>query len=371
MYDTPSFAATRVWEAEVPSAEWVPPILQNLSSQPYNARVAKPVKLPAAEAENNPVLMEARRVLEVEAAAISGLVKALDHQFVAAVDLILKCQGRVVTMGMGKSGIICKKISSTLASTGTPSFFLHPGEAIHGDLGMIVAGDVVLAVSNSGETEELLRLFESIKRIGAHIVSITGNPTSTIARNSDLHISAAISREACPLGLAPTASTTATLALGDALAMSLLVSKGFREEDFARLHPGGKLGKRFLRVADLMHKDGQIPVVNGSTPMKDVIYEMSKKGFGITAVVDRQDRLQGVISDGDLRRLLERDAEILSRTAADCMKDDPLTIEETELASAALQVMEQRKITSLFITDSEQVVRGILHLHDLWGLELF
>ena len=323
------------------------------------------------QSHSHAVLAEARRVLEVEAAAILSLVERLDEQFVGAVELILACSGRVVTMGMGKSGIICKKISSTLASTGTPSFFLHPGEAIHGDLGMIVHADVVLVVSNSGESEELLRLLEPIKRIGAHLVSITGNPASTIARSSDFHISAAISQEACPLGLAPTASTTATLALGDALAMSLLTRKGFREEDFARLHPGGKLGKRFLRVADLMHKDSQVPLVRYDTPMKDVIYEMSRKGFGITAVVDQHDRLQGVISDGDLRRLLERDAEILARTAADCMKGDPRTIAADQLASAALQVMEQLKITSLFITDESSAVLGILHLHDLWGLELF
>ncbi|HEY6843089.1 MAG TPA: KpsF/GutQ family sugar-phosphate isomerase, partial [Thermoanaerobaculia bacterium] len=279
--------------------------------------------------------------------------------------------GRVVTMGLGKSGIICKKISATLASTGTPSFFLHPAEAIHGDLGMIVRGDVVLAVSNSGETEELVRLLPSIKRIGAELVSITGNPNSTIAKGADYHLSAAISKEACPLGLAPTASTTATLALGDALAMALLLRKGFREEDFAFLHPGGKLGKRFLRVRDLMHAGEQVPVVDVKTPMRDVIYEMSKKAFGIAAVTHDGNVLDGVISDGDLRRLLERDEQILKKSAAECMKKNPVTIEAGELASAALQLMEQRKITSLFITDAGRRVEGIIHLHDLWGLELF
>jgi arabinose-5-phosphate isomerase len=236
---------------------------------------------------------------------------------------------------------------------------------------MIVAGDVVLAVSNSGETEELVRLIPSVKRIGAALVAITGNPQSSLARGADHHLSAAISKEACPLGLAPTASTTATLALGDALAMALLLRKGFREEDFANLHPGGKLGKRFLRVKDLMHGGDAVPSVRPSTSMHDVIYEMSNKGFGITAVTREDGVLEGVISDGDLRRLLQKDETILRQTAADGMKRDPLTIRAGELASAALQIMEQRKITSLFITDAERRLEGIIHLHDLWGLELF
>lgn len=320
---------------------------------------------------DHPAIAEAKRVLEVEAAAIVGLIEHLDRTFIDVVELINACAGRVVTMGLGKSGIICKKIGATLASTGTPSFFLHPAEAIHGDLGMIVSGDVVLTVSNSGETEELVRLLPSIKRIGAEIVAITGNPLSTLARGADYHLSAAISKEACPLGLAPTASTTATLALGDALAMALLLRKGFREEDFAFLHPGGKLGKRFLRVRDLMHSGDAAPVVKTSTSMHDAIYEMSNKGFGITAVVNDGGVLEGVISDGDLRRLLQQDGGTLTKTAADSMKRDPATIDANELASAALQIMEQRKITSLFIVDSEAHVEGIIHLHDLWGLELF
>ena len=319
----------------------------------------------------HPALAEAKRVLEVESAAILGLIEHLDGTFVDVVELLNACAGRVVTMGLGKSGIICKKISATLASTGTPSFFLHPSEAIHGDLGMVVRGDVVLAVSNSGETEELVRLLPSIKRIGAEIVAMTGNPASTLAKGADYHLSAAISKEACPLGLAPTASTTATLALGDALAMALLLRKGFKEEDFAFLHPGGKLGKRFLRVRDLMHTGDQVPVVRASTPMNDVIYEMSKKGFGITAVVDDEGALEGVISDGDLRRILQRDEQMLRKTARDCMKRNPETIEAGELASAALQIMEQRKITSLFSVDASNRLEGIIHLHDLWGLELF
>jgi arabinose-5-phosphate isomerase len=319
----------------------------------------------------HPALAEAKRVLEVEAAAILGLIEHLDGVFVDVVETINACNGRVVTMGLGKSGIVCRKISATLASTGTPSFFLHPAEAIHGDLGMIVKGDVVLAVSNSGETEELVRLLPSIKRIGAEIVAMTGNPASTLAKGADYHLSAAISKEACPLGLAPTASTTATLALGDALAMALLLRKGFKEEDFAFLHPGGKLGKRFLRVRDLMHTGEQVPIVRADTPMNDVIYEMSKKGFGIAAVVDGDNALEGVISDGDLRRILQRDEQILRKTARDCMKRNPATIDAGELASAALQIMEQRKITSLFSVDGSNRLEGIIHLHDLWGLELF
>ena len=324
-----------------------------------------------APAKDHPAIAEAKRVLEVEAAAILGLINHLDETFVEVVEAINASSGRVVTMGLGKSGIICKKVSATLASTGTPSFFLHPAEAIHGDLGMVVRGDVVLAISNSGETEELVRLLPSVKRIGAQIVAITGNPSSTLAKGADFHLSAAISKEACPLGLAPTASTTATLALGDALAMALLLRKGFKEEDFAFLHPGGKLGKRFLRVRDLMHSGADTPVVNMTTSMHDVIYEMSKKGFGITAVVDEQNRLRGVISDGDLRRLLQKDEEILRKTAADSIKGKPVTINGDELASAALEIMEQRKITSLFIADDDARLQGIIHLHDLWGLELF
>ncbi len=326
---------------------------------------------PALDAAEHPAIAEARRVLEVEAAAILGVIAHLDQSLVAAVETIATCNGRVVTMGVGKSGIICKKISATLASTGTPSFFMHPTEAIHGDMGMLVKGDVVLAISNSGETEELIRLLPTIKRIGAEIVAITGNPASTLARGADYHLNAAISREACPLGLAPTASTTATLALGDALAMALLVRRGFREEDFAILHPGGKIGKRFLRVRDLMHKDAEVPIVRHATMMHDVIYEMSKKGFGIAAVVGDQGEMLGVISDGDLRRLLERDEQIVRKTAGESMKKDPITIAAGELASAALQLMEQRKITSLFIVDEAKRVEGIIHIHDLWGLELF
>jgi arabinose-5-phosphate isomerase len=321
--------------------------------------------------QTHPAIEEAKRVLEVEAAAILGLIEHLDQTFVDVVDLVDVCKGRVVTMGLGKSGIICKKIGATLASTGTPSFFLHPAEAIHGDLGMVVKGDVILAISNSGETEELVRLIPSLKRIGASIVAITGNPASTLARGADHHLSAAISQEACPLGLAPTASTTATLALGDALAMALLLRKGFKEEDFAFLHPGGKLGKRFLRIADLMHGGDAIPMVRLDASMRDAIYEMSKKRFGITAVVDDGGVLKGAISDGDLRRLLEKDDLIVRRTAGESMTPNPVTIRGSELAAAALQIMEERKITSVFIVDQTGRLEGIIHLHDLWNLQLF
>ena len=316
------------------------------------------------------LLSEARRVLEAEAAAILEVRDRLDDEFLTAVEMIATSPGRVVTMGMGKSGIVCRKITATLASTGTPSLFMHPAEAIHGDLGMLIGGDVVLAISNSGETEEILRVLPSIKRIGAAIIAITGRGQSSLARLADCHLSAEVSREACPLGLAPTASTTASLALGDALAMALVVRKGFREENFAFLHPGGKLGKKFLRVHELMHAGDRLPAVAPDTPMRDVIYEMSRKGFGIAAVVE-EGRIRGVISDGDLRRLLQQDELVLRRTAGESMKPDPITIRADELASAALQRMEERKITSLFVADEDGQIQGILHLHDLWGLQLF
>lgn len=318
----------------------------------------------------SPLLHEAIRVLDAESAAILEIRDRLDGSFVSAVELIASSRGRLVTMGMGKSGIICRKITATLASTGTPSLFMHPAEAIHGDLGMLTDGDVVLALSNSGETEEILRVLPSIKRIGASIIAITGRSTSSLARLADIHLSAEVSREACPLGLAPTASTTASLALGDALAMALLVHKGFKEENFAFLHPGGKLGKKFLKVSDLMHTGDRVPAVAPGTPMRDVVYEMSRKGFGITAVVDGG-RVAGVISDGDLRRLLQSDDELMKKSAADAMKHDPITISSEELASSALQRMEERKITSLFVASDDGTLEGIVHLHDLWGLQLF
>jgi len=292
-------------------------------------------------------------------------------EFERAVDLILACRGRVVWSGMGKSGIICRKLAATMASTGTPALFLHPAEAIHGDLGMVTGDDLVIAVSNSGSTEELIRLVEVIKRLGIPLVALTSNPESELARVADVHLDLGVRREACPLNLAPTASTTATLALGDALAVAVSVRKGFREEDFARLHPGGKLGKRFLRVSELMHTGEQVPLVSPETPMKDVIYEMSRKGLGMTTVQDGEGRLLGVITDGDLRRLMERHADPLGLTAGEVMHPGGVTIAPDELATAALRILEERRITSLMVTGDGGRVLGVLHLHDLWGVGLF
>jgi arabinose-5-phosphate isomerase len=314
----------------------------------------------------------AAEVLETEAAAVRGLIGQLDERFDRAVDLLKSCSGRVVCTGMGKSGIVMKKVVATLASTGTPSFFLHPAEAVHGDLGMIVPGDVVLAASYSGTTEELLRLVETLKRLGVPLVVMTANAASPLARHADLHLPVAIDREACPLGLAPTASTTATLAMGDALAMALLEAKGFTREDFALLHPAGQLGKRLLKVDQLMHAGDALPKVATDTPMREAIYEMSKKALGITAVVDAEERLVGCVSDGDLRRLLQTDdGTILGRTAEECMTPNPRTIAGSELAAAALKSMEDHRITSLFVCDAAGRLEGVVHLHDLWGLELF
>jgi arabinose-5-phosphate isomerase len=313
----------------------------------------------------------AREVLEIESGAIHGLLEQLDDRFDAAVELLASCRGRVVCTGMGKSGLIMKKLAATLSSTGTPALFLHPAEANHGDLGMVAAGDVVVAASFSGTTAELLQLVEILKRLAVPLIVMTGNADSQLARHADAHLQVAIDQEACPLDLAPTASTTATLAMSDALAMALLETKGFTPEDFARLHPGGQLGKRLLRVAQLMHSGDDLPVVGAETPMRDAIYEMSRKKLGITAVTDGGGRLLGCISDGDLRRLLEHDGGLLEKSAGDCMHRQPLTIASSELASAALHLMEERKITSLFVCGEDGELEGIVHIHDLWGLELF
>ena len=313
----------------------------------------------------------ARQVLETEAAAILALVGRLDGSFERAVDLLQRCAGRVIVTGMGKSGIICRKIAATLSSTGTPAFFLHPAEAIHGDLGVIQRGDTVLALSYSGETDELLRLLETIRRQGARLVALTGSPASTLGQAADVTLSCQVSEEACPLNLVPTASTTAALALGDALAMALLVRKGFRPEDFANLHPGGKLGKRLMRVEHLMHSGEQLPSVTAGTPMHDVIYEMSSKGLGMTCVLDADRRLLGIITDGDLRRYMDGRADILRQAARDVMTTTPVTIPGSMLAVEALNAMEARKITSLVVVDDDRLVRGVLHVHDLWRTELF
>jgi arabinose-5-phosphate isomerase len=313
----------------------------------------------------------ARRVLESEAKAISCLVDRVDDRFEKAIEILDSCKGRVVLSGMGKSGIICKKIAATFSSTGIPSLFLHPAEATHGDLGMIVSGDVLVVISNSGQTGELLPLLEWIKRVGVPLISLTGNLDSSLARHSDVVLDVSVSEEACPLNLVPTASTTAALAMGDALAMCLMEKRGFRPEDFARLHPGGKLGKKLMKVSDLMRTGDQLPMVSVQTPMKDVIYEMSRKGIGITSVLDGDGRVVGIISDGDLRRHLEKDGKILQRVAVDCMTPNPKAIAENELATKALNIMEEKKITSLLVLDDQQKLKGVIHIHDLWRTEMF
>ncbi len=311
------------------------------------------------------ILDTARRVLQIEADSIREQVGNLGPAFVRAVEEIAACRGRLCVTGLGKSGLVGQKIAATLASTGTPAYFLHAAEAAHGDLGMLVAGDIVLALSASGESPEISRLIEFAKDRSILTIAMTGAPASSIAQAADLNLSVAISREACPLNLAPTASTTALLAVGDALAMTLSEKRGFKEEDFAALHPGGELGRRFLKVKDLMRTGERVPRVTRDTPMGEAIHEMSRKMMGITAVVNGNGALAGVISDGDLRRLLERDGRLLSRTAGECLHASPATIGAEELASTALSRMEESKITSLFILDDQKRLAGALHMHDL------
>ena len=313
----------------------------------------------------------AREVLTTEAEAILRVRDRLDAAFLQAVELLVGCQGRVVWTGMGKSGIICRKLAATMASTGTPALFLHPAEAIHGDIGMVATGDVVVAVSNSGETAELLQLVEYLKRLDNRLIAITSNPSSALAGHADVHLNLGVDREACPLNLAPTASTTAALALGDALAMAVSVRKGFKPQDFAQLHPGGKLGKKLLTAGELMHAGEQVPRVAVDTPMKDVIYEMSRKGLGITTVQDGDGRLLGVITDGDLRRLMETDPDPLAHRAAEVMHPGGVTVAPGTLATGALRLLETRRITSLIVTGADGRVIGMLHVHDLWGVGLF
>lgn len=337
-------------------------------------------------------------VIRIEAEALRRLADRIagpmGNAFTRALDLMFECRGRVVVTGMGKSGIIARKIAATLSSIGTPALYLHPVEAIHGDLGMVVAGDVVLALSASGETEEILRLLANIKRLRVPLITMTcdeiykdteeakphgvdgdsrelSSPKlSNLASAAEVALDCSIDKEACSLGLAPTASTTAMLALGDALAVALSERRGFKEEDFANLHPGGKLGKRLARVESLMHSGDAAPRVPPTAKMTDVIYEMSRKKLGVTTVVDGE-KLLGVISDGDLRRLLEkRGKDVLDLTAAECMTRDPKTIGPTEFAATALAIMEEKKITSLVVVDAKRNLEGIVHLHDLWGTEM-
>jgi arabinose-5-phosphate isomerase len=313
------------------------------------------------------VLGVARRVISVEEKAVGDLLARLNSSFVRAVELIYGCKGRVVVTGIGKSGIIGRKISATMASTGTPSFFLHPAEGSHGDLGMVVKGDAVMAISNSGETVEILSLLPVIKRLAIPLIALTGNPSSTLAKRSDVVLDVSVREEASSLAMAPTASTTAALAMGDALAVALLEMKGFSEEDFALLHPGGTIGKRLLlKVEDLMHVGNEIPLVTLETTMKDVILEISSKRLGITTVVDDQGHLQGVITDGDLRRILERHGRsFFELEAGQVMTKKPKTISGNALAARALQVMEKHSITALVVSNEEGKPTGIIHLHDL------
>ena len=314
------------------------------------------------------IIEEARKVIRIEADALMALADSINGEFEQAVRLILATKGRVVVTGMGKSGLIGQKIASTMASTGTPAFFLHPAEGIHGDLGMIMKGDVVIAISNSGETDEVVRILPIIKRLGASLVSMSGNPKSTLARAGDVFLDISIKEEACPLGLAPTASTTATLAMGDALAVALLLERGFRPEDFALFHPGGSLGKKLLlTVGDLMHAGDAVPVVTSDTPMRDALFVITSKGLGVTGVIDGDGALLGVITDGDLRRALGRGVDILGLPAGELMGRNPKRIKRGELAAKALQRMEEHSITSLFVfegDDDKQPV-GVIHLHDL------
>ena len=312
----------------------------------------------------------AKRVLRIEADAVAALVSRIDEQFEKAVEMVLKCRGRVVVTGMGKSGLIGKKIAATLASTGTPALFLHPAEGIHGDLGMVTRGDTVIALSNSGETEEISRMLPSLKRLDIKIIALTGNPESTLAKNSDVVIDVGVKEEACPLGLAPTASTTATLAMGDALAVALLDQRGFKEEDFACFHPGGALGKKLLlRVRDLMHTEDEVPLVSEETLIKDAIYEISSKKMGVTAVVNASGKLVGVISDGDLRRWMEKTEKtgenLLAKKSRDIMTKNPKVANKDSLAAEAVSIMEKNSITCLIVANSDAVPEGVIHLHDL------
>jgi arabinose-5-phosphate isomerase len=317
-------------------------------------------------------IKRARDVLEIEARGILSLMERLDENFARAVELLYHCRGKVVVTGLGKSGLICRKIAATLSSTGTPSFFLHAGDGVHGDMGMIMKGDVVLAVSNSGETDELLMLLPIIRRLELKLIVITGNPNSTLSRAADVILNAGVKEEACPMGLSPTASTTAALAMGDALAVVLLEKKGFKEEDYALRHPGGVLGRKLLlRVEDLMHRDSDLPLVREETPMKEAILVITSKRLGVTGVTDERGNLVGVITDGDLRRGLQAHGnQLLSRRADEVMTRQPRSIDKDALASQALSSMEEnipRPITSLFVVKKpgDTIPIGILHIHDL------
>jgi len=309
----------------------------------------------------------AKRVLEIEADAIHCLMDKIDENFERAIELIYDCKGKVVVMGVGKSGIIAKKIASTLASTGTPAFFLHPVEGMHGDLGMLAKEDIVMILSNSGETDEISRILPLLNRLGNRLIALTGNIDSNLAKAGDVVLDVCVREEACPFGLVPTASTTAAMALGDALAIALLEKRGFKDEDFAALHPGGYLGKRWLKVEELMHTGEAFPMVGEDTSMRNAIFEITSKRLGVTGVADAEGNLVGVITDGDLRRALEKHGDLLSRKASEVMTRNPKWIEKDSLAARAVQKMEEYSITSLFVFQSreDRTLVGIIHLHDL------
>jgi arabinose-5-phosphate isomerase len=350
--------------------DFVPPLCQVLCfiaarKQLILDAMTTPLAKRAPVPESGPLAM-ARQVLTIEAQAVAALLDRLDQSFVRAHELLLHCKGRVAVSGMGKSGHIARKLASTLASTGTPAFFMHPAEASHGDLGMITGEDAVLALSNSGESNELLAILPYLKRRGTKLVAITGNPDSTLAREADAHLDASIAKEACPLNLAPTASTTASLALGDALALSLLDARGFSEQDFALMHPGGALGKRLLvRVRDLMRTGEQLPKVPESASLKEALLEMTDKGLGLTTVVGADGKLLGVFTDGDLRRSLENVTDWQRTGVKALMTSQPRTISADKLGAEAAQLMQRHKITSLLVTDPGKALIGVLHMHDL------
>jgi arabinose-5-phosphate isomerase len=308
----------------------------------------------------------ARKVLHTEADAVRALADRLDERFSAAVALVRDCRGRVILTGMGKSGIVCRKIAATLSSTGSPAYFVHPAEAVHGDLGMIQPSDVVIALSHSGETEELTRLLETLKRLGATLIAMTGDPESTLARAATVVLDCSVSEEACPMNLVPTASTTAALALGDALAMTVLVEKGFSPDDFADLHPRGTLFRRARRVDGIMRTGTDLPAVPVGTPMRDVIAEITRGRMGITCVVDAHGVLAGVVTDGDVRRALAANTDVLTLRASDVMSPTPVTVAPHMLAAEALHLLEGRRITAVVVVDDGGRALGVVHLHDLW-----
>lgn len=318
--------------------------------------------------KNKDPIKIAKRTLRIESESINAMISRIGEEFKNAVDLIYRCKGKVIVTGIGKSGLIGQKIASTLTSTGTPAFFLHPAEGVHGDIGILSKNDILIAISNSGETEEILKLLPVIKRLGIKLIVMTGGKRSNLAKAADVVLDTSVKEEACPLNLAPTASTTATLALGDALAVALLELREFKEEDFALIHPGGALGKKLLlRVSDLMHTGKEIPLVKTDTKMKDVLLEMTSKRFGITGVLNEAGELVGVITDGDLRRALEKFPDMLNRTSSEIMTTQPKKIEKTALAAKALKIMEEYSITCLFVYENnkENIPVGIIHLHDL------